>query len=50
MTTPLSNKRLKLTGAAKCGRIPLARHPTSGEEFDLRCAGAVCARSLSAGR
>ena len=45
-----SNKRLKLTGALKQCRIPFVRQQSIGNEVSLRCAGVLCARSLSASR
>jgi hypothetical protein len=42
------NKRLKLTGAPKQGRIAFVRQMSLGNRVGLRCASAPCARSLSA--
>jgi len=45
---PPSNKRLKLPGALKYGRIPLVRQLSPENRMSLRCADMLCARSLSA--
>src|SRR6266540_1928500 len=44
------NKRLKLTGAPKYGRMPFVRQQSIGHRISLLCAGRRCARSLSASR
>ena len=44
------NKRLKLTGALKYGRMPFVRQQSIGHRISLLCAGRRCARSLSASR
>ncbi len=42
------NKRLKLTGAAKQGRIPFVHQLSTGNPTSARRARGRCARSLSA--
>ena len=42
------NKRLKLPGAPKYGRIAFVRHIRRGNQISLQCASGPCARSLSA--
>ncbi len=44
------NKRLKLAGAPKQGRIPFVRHLSVGNEAAVRRPGQLGARSLSAVR
>ena len=42
------NKRLKLAGAAKYGRIPFVHQLGNGNQTSLPCARELGARSLSA--
>ncbi len=42
------NKRLKLTGAPKEGRMPFVRPTSHANQTSLRRASTPCARSLSA--
>ena len=44
----LPNKRLKLAGALKQGRIPFVRQVKTDNQTSVRCARRAGARSLSA--
>jgi len=47
-TALMPNKRLKLTGAPKYGRMSFVRQPNSGNQVNVRSARGLSARSLSA--